>query len=291
MNGLCKRVIAFQNVGHTPLNSTLYQLDVELVHPIEAGEHVHLELSPVLTLRNVHVEQLDTPTTYRVVIDEDYHEDMNDCRHTLLQAVQAMQLAEKIPLASGLISTITDRIRKVVPAEFEIDVRRAGAKIAITINNELVKVPLRLLYEDWLLAGGLKFMWNPELEELRVNYNYPDANSAMAWVIEHNKELCKQALDYPDIASVVLANRGVPGGQLHYAYMVTLMNGSYTEMPMRITQILNMIRINKQPPIELDFDDEKQESKLMIHMDHVLPPAILEIEHISDEVLAMTADL
>lgn len=288
MKGIVKNVLRFEPVEQNNEGHLVVELDVELTKTVEIGEHVHLELSPVLTVRNVWLDQLDGENQYRIIIDKDEHERMSDTRCSLDECVYAMVVADKIPSVAEMVQVITDRLREAVPAQHSVETEVMGANLSVTINNEANMIPIRVLYEDWLLAGGLKFFWNDQ-EKLRANFNYPDVEQAMLWMTEHNSVLKRQVIENPTIAACALVNRGTnEHNRLSYVYMIAMMNGGYVEMPIRETQVIAMIRSGRQPRADLTVDEQTGEAALNVYEEDILPQAILDIENVSSDVLALT---
>lgn len=289
MKGLCTHVVKHHALpAHGVENYPTYEIIAALNYHVEEGEHVHLELNDILSLRLVRVS-LVSPGIYSLAFHEDDQDDAEQGNY-VMDALAAMQYAQKgfLPV-THVVDTLRQRVRTAVPENIRADIELKDDFILAHIGGKTTKMPLGVVYTQHLLTGPMVLSWSDN--ELRMNHNMPTAHEMEQWFTMHNQTLLDSIEDMPDVAACCLICTGNgPDGRLGYAYLVSLLNGSCTTTPMDPGQIFCMVKTGKCPEVNLEHI-EGQGINLTVFNDELLPEALPFLDQITDHQLALTARL
>lgn len=323
MKGLCIKVLKHHALKERPdvADYPTYEVIAELSYPIEEGYHPQIKLNNLLELREVNAMLLDRET-YRVNVDDQAFEQLKqgtpvdlsdvkanvftrnvysltfdlDCQDdneheaSMSDLLQATMFAQQnFPTVLSIVDELRDRIRAVVPATIDTHVQLVGKVIEVKIADAVYPLPLRIVYEDWILCSGMLFTWKQDDDQgLRMQYNLPPFEQASDWFVEHNTRISNLAHVWPAVAGCALVFRPLPSGEIEYVYITMLKDGGYSETKMRTSQILNLIRAETQPSVTVSYS-EGQGMLLEVDIEPLLPDAVLALEHYTDKQLALTA--
>lgn len=291
MKGLCTTIIKHHVLPeHGVEGYPTYEVIAELSYPIEEGEHQHLELNDVLTLREVQANQLHGDVyslTFNLEHQDKYREQTAPTQDVLAAMFYAQQGFLKV---SQVISAMRERIRAVVPQDIEVLVELEGPILHVKIGVTDYFPSLRAMYLQHLLTGPMIYTWHLDGVNLRMQHNMPDAQLVESWFEAHNKALFNSIKDTPEVAACCLACTNYNRGMLDYHYIVVLMNGTCNMIKMDTGQVLAMVQSGKQPEVKAAFV-AGEGLDLAVYNDSLLPLALPFVEELTDEQLALTASL
>lgn len=290
MKGLCTKIIKHDELHERPdvADYPTYEVVAQLSYPIEEGEHMHLELNEMLTLRDVKALQLHGDV-YSLTFDIDHQDEYADCNTR--DVLAAMQYAYHAEVSVGeVVTAMRQNIRAAVPEEITAEVTLEGTVIRVKLADGIHNLPLRSVYLQHLLNGPMRFTWRENDDGgLRMHFNMPPEAELTEWFTQHNLVLRDAIKDIPEVAACCLALTSEKSRDLSYGYIVVMMNGGMMVTPMNIGQILCMVASGRQPEVEALFGAEGL--NLTVHNDDLLPQALPYLEQITDEQLALTASL
>ena len=290
MKGLCTHIVKHHALPErTDVEDyPTYEIIAALNYPIEEGEHMHLELNDVLTLRDVTATMINSGT-YSLAFELDRQDDAERGNY-VKDALAAMQYSQKgfLPV-NHVVSTLRQRVRTAVPENIRADIELKDDVILAHIGGKTTKMPLGIVYTQHLLTGPMLLSWSDN--ELRMNHNMPTAHEMEQWLTMHNQTLLDSIEGMPDVAACCLVCTGNGrDGRPQYAYMVALMNGSCVTTPMDPGQIFCMVKTGKCPEVDLEHV-EGQGINLTVYNDELLPEALPFLDQITDYQLGLTARL